>query len=100
MIKSLSFKLSFELGLIDSDDVRSMRLPFATSVSVAPLMRFRLVTVAPAERLTELPEINTSSSRVGTPAGLQLAAVDQLPPLAGPTHVFVGPSSSRISPTP
>jgi hypothetical protein len=66
-----------------------MRLPLAATFNVAPPLSVRLATVALAERLTALPEMVTRSLAVGTPPGLQLAAVDQFPPLAGPIQVLV-----------
>jgi len=57
-----------------------------TNVNVAPPLNVRLATMELAETFTDLPEILPKSLAVGTPTGLQLPAVDQLPPV-GPTYV-------------
>src|SRR5262249_30352260 len=58
-------------------------LPPIVSVPV----RFRLPTAASAVEIDGEPPMTASSLDVGTPDGLQLAAVSQLP--EPPTHVFV-----------
>src|SRR5207253_5553507 len=55
----------------------------------APPVNVRLARVALVERLTDLPAMVTKSFAAGTPLGLQLAAVDQLPPDVGPIQVLV-----------
>src|SRR5881396_925739 len=71
-----------------SVEVRSTRLPSDATASDAPPVNVRLATVASAERLTDLPVMVTRSLAAGTPLGLQLAAVDQSPPVVGPIHVL------------
>src|SRR5437764_14078606 len=89
MTRALSFKLSFDVPSMTSVDVRSTRLPFAGRVSDAPPLNFRLASVALAKRSVDLPVMVTRSLATGTPLGLQFAAVDQLPPVAGPTQILL-----------
>src|SRR3954468_13615586 len=98
-MRRLLLRLRVELEPIESVDARNTRLPFATSASDAPLSNVKSSTVALAERLTELAEMSTGSLGTGTPLGLQLEAVDQLPPLTAPTKRFALVSSSMIVPT-
>src|SRR3954469_23551537 len=91
MIKPLSFRFKLEpfaLAMV-SVEARRTRLPLGLRVSDAPSLSVRLATVALALRVTDLPPMTTRSSAAGTPRGLQLGAVDHLPPLAGPTQVLV-----------
>src|SRR5688500_10326704 len=97
---SLSLRFSFASASRSSRAVRKTRLPLLASVSVAVPLRFNSLTVAEDGSDTDALLIVTKLSAAGTPLGLQLAAVDQLPPLAGPTQVLPRVSSLRMVPTP
>src|SRR5688572_15195903 len=84
---------------MNSPAVRTTRLPLGATVSVAWSVSVISETVTLDETVTDASSINTKLLAAGTPLGLQLLAVDQFPPVAGPTHCLVRPSSLRIVPT-
>src|SRR5262245_18612927 len=101
MISSLSLRSRIESAARNNPAVRNVRSPPAATFSTAPEASDNSLMLALEVRPTVALEIETRLSLPGTPAGLQYDAVDQFPPLAGPTQFLPRPESSlRIVPTP
>src|SRR4051794_6683613 len=63
---------------------------------LAPAVNVSVANAASMGKLTDFPETVTRSRAPGTPLGLQLAEVDQLPPLAGPIQVLTLPQLASL----